>query len=320
MVAIKEITRMDLPECVPVIQKGFGTVAIEFGLTRENCPTNGAFIGLDRLETDFQKGNLMFGLYDDVELVGFMQLEQLQDRRVAMEKITVLPKFRHNGYGKALLSHAISVAAGMGAKLLTIGIIEENTVLKNWYAKNGFAHTGIKKFDHLPFTVGFMEIHLSASQERITIRGIQDKDEKTAITLSVMNSLPKWFSPPEDIIKKSVFHREFPFFSAFDGSIPVGFAALKIHNPYTADIFSIGVLENRHRQGVGHLLVKRCEDYCKAGGFRFLTVKTLDGSAVYEPYDRARAFYLKEGFLPLEVFTDLWDKENPCLFLTKYLG
>ena len=34
---------------------------------------------------------------------------------------------------------------------------EENTALKDWYFTNGFAHTGKRKFEHLPFTVGYME-------------------------------------------------------------------------------------------------------------------------------------------------------------------
>ena len=37
------------------------------------------------------------------------------------------------------------------------GIIEESVVLKNWYIANGFVHTGTKKFDHLPFTCGYLE-------------------------------------------------------------------------------------------------------------------------------------------------------------------
>lgn len=32
-----------------------------------------------------------------------------------------------------------------------------------------------------------------------------DKELKTSITLKIMNSLPKWFSPPEDI-RKSQFY------------------------------------------------------------------------------------------------------------------
>jgi hypothetical protein len=50
-----------------------------------------------------------------------------------------------------------------------------------------------------------------------------------------------WFSPPEDIEKKTVIHREYPFFAAYDEDEPIGFAALKIHNGYTADTFNLGI-------------------------------------------------------------------------------
>lgn len=43
------------------------------------------------------------------------------------------------------------------------------------------------------------------------VERIIDEDLKTNITLEIMNSLPKWFSPPEDILKKSVAHRKMPF-------------------------------------------------------------------------------------------------------------
>lgn len=48
-------------------------------------------------------------------------------------------------------------------------------------------------------------------------------------------------------------------------------------------------------------------------------MKTLDGSADYPPYEATRAFYLREGFVPLEVFREYWDEDNPCLFLAKWL-
>ena len=40
-------------------------------------------------------------------------------------------------------------------------------------------------------------------------------------------------------------------------------------------------------------------------------------SADYPPYNGTRAFYRKEGFLPLEVFPTFWDEDNPCLFLAR---
>lgn len=152
------------------------------------------------------------------------------------------------------------------------------------------------------------------------IKTVTHPDEKTAVTLKIMHSLPAWFSPPENIEKKSVIHRDCPFIAAYDGEDAVGFLALKIHNEYTAEILNLGVLEQYHRQGIGRCLIEYSERYCKDNGYTYLTVKTLDSSAVYEPYERTRVFYLKRGFIPLEVFMTFWNEENPCLFMAKWLG
>ncbi len=152
------------------------------------------------------------------------------------------------------------------------------------------------------------------------IKLVKDVEQITKVTLDVMNALPEWFSPPEDIVSKSILHRKFPFFVAYDGEKAVGFLALKIHNAYTADIYTVGVLKEYHRMGIGHKLIDAIVEYCKEYGYRFLTVKTLDESAEYEPYNATRAFYKKVGFYPLEVFTTFWDEENPCLFMVKVIG
>lgn len=154
----------------------------------------------------------------------------------------------------------------------------------------------------------------------ITIKRVEDLDEKTRITLEIMNALPEWFSPPEDIVNKSVIHREYPFIAAFDGDRAIGFVAIKVHNIHTVDIYNFGILREYHRRGIGHRLMEACVEYCRAHGYEFLTVKTLDESAAYEPYNGTRAFYKKEGFYPLEVFTCVWDEDNPCLFMVKVIS
>lgn len=153
----------------------------------------------------------------------------------------------------------------------------------------------------------------------ITIQFVENLDEKTRVTLEIMNALPEWFSPPEDIINKSRMHRAYPFVAAYDDDRAIGFAALKIHNQYTVDVYNLGVLKEYHRNGIGHRLMAACVQYCEENHYKFLTVKTLDESAVYEPYNGTRAFYKKEGFYPLEVFTTFWDEENPCLFMVKVI-
>lgn len=146
-----------LHDCVNVIQKSFITVANDFGLTRENCPTNGAFLTLDKLQHDFSKGDLMFAKYAVENIAGFVELSKKDDKIYELKRLAVLPENRHKGHGKELLVFAKSKAFSLGAEKITIGIIEENLRLKNWYQANGFIHTGTKTFSHLPFTVGFME-------------------------------------------------------------------------------------------------------------------------------------------------------------------
>lgn len=100
-----------------------------------------------------------------------------------------------------------------------------------------------------------------------------------------------------------------------DGDAPVGFAALKRNNDYTTELFVIGVVPAYHRQGIGKRLIAQCMEHCRGQNMRFLTVKTLDESAGSSHYDRTRAFYLAMGFIPLEVFPELWDPHNPCLLM-----
>lgn len=151
------------------------------------------------------------------------------------------------------------------------------------------------------------------------VEKILDEDLKTNITLEIMTSLPNWFNPPEDIKRKSIEHRKMPFFAVYEGAKVIGFVALKIHNKFTVEIYNLGVLEDYHRRGIGSQLLMTVENFCKENEYHFITVKTLDASVEYEPYDRTRAFYLKNGFYPLEVFPLYWNEENPCLFLAKCL-
>lgn len=135
-----------------------------------------------------------------------------------------------------------------------------------------------------------------------------------------MTSLRKWFNPIEDIQRKSIEHRDMPFFAAYKDDDVIGFIAIKIHNKYTAEIYNVGVLEEYHRNGIGSKLLLETENYLKENGYKFLTVKTLDESVEYEPYERTRAFYYKNGFYPIEVFLLYWNEDNPCLLLAKYIG
>ena len=99
----------------------------------------------------------MFALYAGKKIIGYMSLSKEGDDVFELHNLAVLPGYRHKGFGKLLLNHATDTVKSLGGKIIKIGIIEENTVLKNWYIAKGFVHTGTKKFEHLPFTSGYLE-------------------------------------------------------------------------------------------------------------------------------------------------------------------
>ena len=116
-----------------------------------------SFITNERLADRIREGYYPYGYFVNGRLVGFVSLTDLGGGVFELNNLGVLPEHRRRGYGKELLDFCKEKVKELGGCKITIGIIEENTVLRDWYAANGFVHTGTKKFDHMPFTAGFME-------------------------------------------------------------------------------------------------------------------------------------------------------------------
>ena len=55
--------------------------------------------------------------------------------------------------GLAVLGDAIRK---QGGKKVALGMMNEHTVLKNWYKKLGFRQISTRKYPHLPFSVTLM--------------------------------------------------------------------------------------------------------------------------------------------------------------------
>lgn len=157
---IRPMKEENLEECASVIRQGFMTVAKEFGLTKENCPSNGAFIEKERLLAERNQGHLLYGVMDQDKVIGYMQLERSSEELYFLQKLVVLPEYRHRGIGKQLLDYTKELVCTWGGKRISISIIEENQILKAWYIAYGFIPTRVHKFEHLPFVVGFLELEV----------------------------------------------------------------------------------------------------------------------------------------------------------------
>ena len=155
---IKEIlTNDDLLHSVDVIRGSFKTVADEFNLTMENCPAHPSFITYENVIDLKAKGLNLFGLFIDDIQAGFMAIEKVNDDLFYIEKLSVLPQYRHNSYGTNLVQFAFDFIIRNRGKTVSIGIIDKHDVLKEWYKKFGFQEIKKRNYKHLPFTVCIME-------------------------------------------------------------------------------------------------------------------------------------------------------------------
>jgi len=164
MVEIREIqNESELEQSVSVIRQAFGSVAGEFHITQENNPTHASFITLERLLERGQRARF-FGLYTNNLQAGFVAIEEGPGGTYYMEWLAVPPGLSHRGYGRQLTTFVLDYVKKNGGARVALGMIDGHTVLKEWYKSLGFVQTGTKKFEHLPFLVGFMEKAVSAEQ------------------------------------------------------------------------------------------------------------------------------------------------------------
>ena len=148
----------DVSAVLKVLNLSHGTIARDFNFTKEDNPTNNAFIDEKTLREQLKNGIALYGLKMENRLVGCIAIEKSK-REVDtyyIEKVSVLPEFRHQGIGVRLMDFATDKIKNAGGKMISIALIDSNSKLKKWYLSQGFVETGFKDFEHLPFRVCFM--------------------------------------------------------------------------------------------------------------------------------------------------------------------
>jgi len=153
----------------------------------------------------------------------------------------------------------------------------------------------------------------------LEIREVVDFQLKMDISDNVLRALPEWFGNESALVEYVNMSAVLPFWAAYDDDEAVGFLALKPHNALHAELCVMGVMKCYHRSSIGRELFNAFQNYCIHNNYHYISVKTLDHSCDYEPYNKTRAFYEAMGFQPFEVHKTLWDENNPCLIMIKNL-
>lgn len=70
------------------------------------------------------------------------------------------------------------------------------------------------------------------------IEAVTDPLKRSEICNTILRSLPEWFAVEASVEEYAEAVRGLPFFAACQGHRPLGFAAIRAHNPYTAKFSS----------------------------------------------------------------------------------
>jgi GNAT superfamily N-acetyltransferase len=145
-----------------LIRQSYSDVALRFGLTPANCPAHPSNCTASWVQHDLSRGVTYYILETKGVPVGCAALELAEQDLAYLERLSVLPPYRRNGFGRRLAEHVIAAARRRGAGQVGIGIIADQIELKQWYRRIGFVHGETRTFEHLPFAVCLMSFDLQA--------------------------------------------------------------------------------------------------------------------------------------------------------------
>ena len=137
-------------------------------------------------------------------------------------------------------------------------------------------------------------------------------DDVSAQCERVLRSLPAWFGVESSLLEYVRETTTLPTFVARDAGEVVAFLSLREHFAETWEVRCVAVQASHRRQGIGRALHAHVEGWLSARAARVLQVKTV---AAGHP----SPFYASIGYVPVEVFPDLWTQGLPVLQLIKPL-
>jgi ribosomal protein S18 acetylase RimI-like enzyme len=160
---IRQVTiHDDFDQLARLLNESYLTIVDDFGITQENCPSHNAYINGDTLKSKLIPIREFYRLEDNNKPIGFIVIEKSENDKDTyyIEKVAIHPDYRHKGKGKQIMMFAENRINELGGKQISVGLIDENKRLKDWYKSLGYKETGTKIFDHFPFNVCFMDKYI----------------------------------------------------------------------------------------------------------------------------------------------------------------
>lgn len=157
---IRKASISDIELISNIIREANIPIAKKQNLTEENSPKHPSNCTPDWIKSAMENGESFFILENDNVDIGCIAYQSPNSEIAYLNRLAVLPEYQSKGFGKALVDFHINICQEKKHSIISIGIINSNTELKRWYSKLGFKESGLKEFEHLPFTVCFMELKI----------------------------------------------------------------------------------------------------------------------------------------------------------------
>lgn len=262
-------------------------------------------------EAHYTCGVDCYGIYVEDKMVGLTMFgidATDEDEEFWIWRLMISEDNRKKGYGEKTLQHIITIARNSCKNKLFLSVEPNNDIAINLYKKTGFKATGIIEDGEETYILDISKVKTIAS-----IIEIDSAEKKSEICRDILKYLPEWFGIPEAYEEYVEGVREHPFYAAVIEEKAVGFISIEDHNSTTSEIYVMGILRQYHNAGIGTMLLNKSITKLRQSSRKYLLVKTIAESHKSKEYAITRKFYYAKGFLPLEVFPELWDPNNPCL-------
>jgi diamine N-acetyltransferase len=131
-------------------------IAYSLGITPENGPSHPSNCKDCWIEENMNKGEIYFICSYKDRVIGTIAYK-IKGSVLTMKHLAVLPKFWGLGLGSSLVNHIFECAKSQKVSSINIGLIDDNSRLKEWYKSFGFSPCKTKKIQGLPYRLTFMK-------------------------------------------------------------------------------------------------------------------------------------------------------------------
>jgi predicted N-acetyltransferase YhbS len=161
--ALRTATPEDAPLVAEIIRRSFAAQAELTGVNPEEHPSSVAFETAQIVLERMQDGEVAVLAHLDDQPVGSVRYKVDFDdsRKGHINRLAVLPVFRGQGHGQALMTSAENALRELGVRQIEIAIVADFDRLQAYYEHLGYTPTHKRPVHGLPFEVLFQLKHLS---------------------------------------------------------------------------------------------------------------------------------------------------------------